>query len=70
VQLVGEVLGPVFLGPTYSYQVANALQPFHWIPKLVSGGELNAAPLLVLTGLTVVCVASGLGAFRRRDIGA
>jgi putative exporter of polyketide antibiotics len=50
--------------------VANALQPFHWIPKIVSGGELNAAPLLVLAGLTVVCMASGLGAFPKRAIGA
>jgi ABC-2 type transport system permease protein len=70
VQLIGEVLGPVFLGPAYSYQVANGLQSFHWIPKITSGGELTATPLLVLTGLTALLVATGLGAFRRRDVGA
>jgi ABC-2 type transport system permease protein len=70
VQLIGEVLGPVFLGPAYSYQVANGLQPFHWIPKITSGGELTLTPLLVLTGLTALLVAAGLGAFRRRDITA
>jgi putative exporter of polyketide antibiotics len=60
----------VLLGPAYSYQVANGLQPFHWIPKITSGGELILAPLVVLTGVTALLVATGLGAFRRRDVGA
>jgi ABC-2 type transport system permease protein len=68
VQLIGEVVGPVLLGPAYSYQVVNGLQPFHWIPKITSGGALSAAPLVVLGGLTLLLLASGTVAFRRRDV--
>jgi ABC-2 type transport system permease protein len=69
-QLIGEVLGPVFLGPAYSYQVANGLQPFHWIPMIISGGAFHQAPLVAVLGLNLVLVASGLAAFRQRDLAA
>jgi putative exporter of polyketide antibiotics len=39
VQLIGEVLGPILLGPTYRYWVINALQPFYWVPRITSGGH-------------------------------
>jgi polyether ionophore transport system permease protein len=70
VQLIGEVFGPVFLGPAYSYQIANAFQPFHWIPKTTSGGELLLVPLLVLLCGTAILLGLGLATFRRREMTA
>jgi len=64
---VGELFGPILFGA--SYQVANALQPFHYVPKITSGGAFAAVPILMLIGLTLLLVATGMLAFRRRDVG-
>jgi len=69
VQLIGEFLGPVLIGSAYRYQVVNAFQPFHWVPKITSGGVFTAVPLLMLLGLTILLTATGLLAFQRRDVG-
>ncbi len=70
VQLIGEVLGPIVLGPAYRYSVINALQPFHWVPRITSGGAFTATPLLMLTGLAILLIAVGLLTFQRRNIGS
>ncbi|WP_242527401.1 ABC transporter permease [Ktedonosporobacter rubrisoli] len=70
VQLIGEVLGPIFLGPTYRYSVINALQPFHWVPRIASGGVLTATPELLLTGLSILLITAGLVTFQRRNVGS
>lgn len=64
--LVGEQLGPV-LG--LNYWLANQIVPFHHIPKVLSGGEFSAAPLLALTAITLALAGSGLLGLRRRDLG-
>ena len=43
------------------------LSPFTHSPKL-PGGELTATPLVLLTAIAAVLLATGLSAFRRRDI--
>lgn len=68
VQLIGEVFGPVFLGPLYNYTIMNGLQPFHWVPKVTSGGTFSATPLMIMVGLSLLLIVAGLIAFRYRDI--
>jgi ABC-2 type transport system permease protein len=68
VQLIGEVLGPIILGSTYRFQLANALQPFHWVPKITSGAPFTPLPILVLVCLAGGLIATGIVAFRRRDV--
>ncbi len=70
VQLIGEVLGPILLGPTYRYSVINALQPFHWVPRITSGGAFTATPELLLTGLSLLLITAGLLMFQRRNVGS
>ncbi|MDA3647934.1 ABC transporter permease [Saccharopolyspora indica] len=65
VNLFGESLGPI-LGIDYGY--ANQVVPFHHVPKILTGGEFTAAPLLIMTLLAVVFAATGLAALNRRDI--
>jgi ABC-2 type transport system permease protein len=65
---VGELFGPILFGA--SYQIANALQPFHYIPKITSGGELTLMPLLALLGATCALLIGGIVVFQRRDVGA
>lgn len=67
INFVGELFGPILFGA--SYQTANALQPFHYIPKITSGGGFTAMPLLVLVSITLMFAAAGVFAFRRRDVG-
>lgn len=70
VQLIGEVLGPILLGPMYRYSVLNALQPFHWVPRITSGGAFTTTPLLGLTGLSILLIIAGLVMFQRRNVGS
>lgn len=49
-------------------QVVLDVSPFSHVPKL-PGGEFSATPLLVLGAIAAVAIATGLAAFRRRDIG-
>jgi ABC-2 type transport system permease protein len=65
VNLFGESIGPA-LG--VDYWIANAVVPMHHIPKLLTGAQFTATPLITLTGLTAVFVAVGLTALRRRDL--
>ena len=60
-----EVLGPI-LGVDFG--VVETLVPFFHLPKILSGGEFTATPLVVLTGVTLLLTAAGLFAFGRRDI--
>jgi ABC-2 type transport system permease protein len=62
--LVLGTLGSVLRLP----QWVMDLSPFTHSPKL-PGGELSAAPLIILTAVAVALLAIGLSAFRRRDIG-
>ncbi len=51
-------------------QLSQALldvSPFTHIPR-VPGGPVAAAPLLILTAVTVALVVAGLAGFRRRDV--
>lgn len=68
VQLIGEVLGPIFFGQSYRYQVVNGLQPFHWVPKISSGAALSIAPIAALLSLGMLLIAGGLFLFQRRDV--
>ena len=60
-----EVLGPI-LGVDFG--VVETLVPFFHLPKILSGGEFTATPLVMLTGVTLLLTAAGLFAFGRRDI--
>lgn len=60
-----EVLGPI-LGVDFG--VVETLVPFFHLPKVLSGGEFTATPLVMLTGVTLLLTAAGLFAFGRRDI--
>jgi ABC-2 type transport system permease protein len=60
-----EVLGPI-LGVNFG--VVEMVMPFFHLPKILSGGEFTATPLLVLTGITLLLTAAGLSAFQRRDM--
>jgi ABC-2 type transport system permease protein len=64
-QLFGESVGPAI---GIDYWIANAVVPMHHIPKILTGAEFTATPLLVLTALAVVLGGAGLAAFKRRDL--
>ncbi|MGP3915368.1 ABC transporter permease [Nonomuraea sp. 10N515B] len=64
-QLFGEQIGPA-LG--IDYWIANAVVPMHHIPKVLTGAEFDATPLLVLTVLAVALGGVGLTALKRRDL--
>ncbi|WP_433246326.1 ABC transporter permease [Streptosporangium sp. CA-135522] len=65
VNLFGEVLGPI-LG--MDYWIANTAVPFHHLPKILSGGEFAATPIVALTAVAALLCGAGLLAYRRRDI--
>lgn len=62
---VGEILGPIV---GIDYWIANLVVPFHYLPKILSGGEFTIIPLLGLTAVSLFFTAAGLFAFRQRDI--
>ncbi|MQA81209.1 MAG: ABC transporter permease [Streptosporangiales bacterium] len=61
--LLGE-LGPVF----QLDQWVMDLSPYAHVPSL-PGGDVTAAPLLWLVGITAALILAGLLGFRRRDVG-
>lgn len=63
--LFGETLGPV-LG--IDYWIADQLNPFHHVPKVLTGAEFALAPMLVLTVVALAITAAGIAALRRRDL--
>jgi ABC-2 type transport system permease protein len=65
INVFGEVLGPAM---GVDFWIADQLTPFHHVPRILSGGELTAAPLLSLGAITALLMAVGLLAFRRRDL--
>ncbi|MFH8344702.1 ABC transporter permease [Streptomyces sp. NPDC018045] len=67
--VVGACLGIGWVGAAVQLpRWAMNLSPFSHLPKL-PGGDATAAPFLWLLALTAVCVAAGLAALRRRDVG-
>ncbi|MCX4907578.1 ABC transporter permease [Streptomyces sp. NBC_00878] len=66
--VAGAALLLGWIGPALELpDAALDLSPFGHLPKL-PGGEMAWTPVLVLTGIAVVLVGTGLGALRRRDI--
>ncbi|MGB3442340.1 MAG: ABC transporter permease, partial [Actinophytocola sp.] len=61
--LLGQ-LGPIFELPQWAMDIS----PFTHTPKL-PGAEFTATPLVWLTVVAAALVATGLAAFRRRDLG-
>ena len=66
INLFGEVLGPAI---GIDYWIADAISPFHYLPRIVSGGAFNALPVLALLCVTALLLGGGLLAFQRRDVG-
>lgn len=66
VNLFGEILGPIIGIP---YSTSKIVIPFLHLPKVLSGGELTATPLVGLAGLALALTAAGLAGVRRRAIG-
>ncbi len=65
----GTCLAIGWLGPALKLPGAVMdLSPFGHLPKL-PGAELSFTPYGWLLGLTAVLTATGLTAFRRRDVG-
>jgi ABC-2 type transport system permease protein len=65
VNLFGESLGPI-LG--LDNTVADRAVPFHYVPKVLTGGELTLGPLAILILLALLLSATGLIALQRRDL--
>ncbi|WP_344876822.1 ABC transporter permease [Allokutzneria multivorans] len=66
VNVFGEIVGPAM---GIDYWVADLVVPFHHLPKVLSGGALEPAPLLLMTGLAALLLGMGLIGLRRRDLG-
>ncbi|TDD15492.1 hypothetical protein [Nonomuraea diastatica] len=64
-QLFGESVGPAI---GIDYWIANTVVPMHHVPKILTGAEFTAVPLLILTALAAALAGAGLAAFRRRDL--
>ncbi|WP_018353169.1 ABC transporter permease [Longispora albida] len=65
VNLFGEVLGPIM---KIDYWIANLVVPFHHLPKVLSGGQWAAGPVLAMTTITLAIGCAALAAYRRRDV--
>lgn len=61
--LIGQVAAMLQLS-----QWVMDISPFNHVPRL-PGGEVTAAPLIVMTALAVALTLIGIAGFRRRDIG-
>jgi ABC-2 type transport system permease protein len=66
VNMFGEIVGPS-LG--IDYGVANLVSPFHFLPRVLTGEQLTAAPLLGLAAVAVVLSSAGVARLRVRDLG-
>lgn len=61
-------LGQV-VGPLYGNWGGSPLEPFHYVPDLMTGLPFDARPALMLTVLAALVLGGGLLALRRRDFG-
>jgi ABC-2 type transport system permease protein len=66
VNMFGEIVGPS-LG--IGYDVANLVSPFHFLPRVLTGEQLTAAPLFGLAAVAVLLTSVGLARLRVRDLG-
>lgn len=66
VNMFGEIVGPS-LG--IGYDVANLVSPFHYLPRVLTGEQLTAAPLLGLAAVAVFFSSLGMARLRVRDLG-
>ncbi|MEU0884795.1 hypothetical protein ABZ345_39910 [Lentzea sp. NPDC005914] len=66
VNMFGEIVGPS-LG--VGYDVANLVSPFHFLPRVLTGEQLTAAPLLGLAAVAVFLGSLGMARLRVRDLG-
>lgn len=66
VNMFGEIVGPsVGIG----YDVANLVSPFHFLPRVLTGEQLTAAPLVGLAAVAVFLTSVGMARLRVRDLG-
>jgi len=49
--------------------VANLVSPFHFLPRVLTGEQLTAAPLVGLAAVAVVLTSLGMARLRVRDLG-
>lgn len=66
VNMFGEIVGPS-LG--IEYGVANLVSPFHFLPRVLTGEQLTAAPLLGLAAVAALLTSVGVARLRVRDLG-
>ncbi|MEV0648569.1 ABC transporter permease [Phytomonospora sp. NPDC050363] len=65
VNLFGEILGPIVGIP---YSASKTVIPFLYLPKVISGGDFTALPVLALAALAVLFTAAGVAGLRRRAV--
>jgi ABC-2 type transport system permease protein len=65
VNAFGESVGPA-LG--LAYAVADRFVPFHYVPKVITGAQLEVGPLMIIVALTAALGAAGVLALRQRDL--
>lgn len=66
VTMFGEIVGPS-LG--IEYGVANLVSPFHFLPRVLTGEQFSAVPVLGLAAVAVLLTSAGLLRLRARDLG-
>ncbi|HEX8867175.1 MAG TPA: ABC transporter permease, partial [Lentzea sp.] len=66
VTMFGEIVGPS-LG--IDYGIADLVSPFHHLPRVLSGEQLTAAPLLGLAAVAALLTSVGVARLRVRDLG-
>ncbi|MGW6933587.1 ABC transporter permease [Lentzea sp. NPDC054927] len=66
VNMFGEIVGPS-LG--ISFDVANLVSPFGFLPRVLTGEQLTAAPLIGLAAVAVLLTSLGMVRLRVRDLG-
>jgi ABC-2 type transport system permease protein len=65
VNVFGTILGPA-LG--MENEAADKFVPFHYLPRILTGETMALAPIAALVVISGALVASGVVAFRRRDL--